>query len=67
MHADDFLIVSQTVVLPTFGEHFASVFAPFTIGLWFILATFTVVFGVVLGYIERGSRGQLTARLTSCC
>jgi len=49
-----YLIVQQEVKSPTFAEHMESVFDPFTKELWAVILIFLIIFGGVLGMIERG-------------
>lgn len=49
-----YLIVNQKVKNPTFIEHMRAVFEPFSNELWVLILVFLIVFGLVLGMIERG-------------
>jgi hypothetical protein len=50
----EYLIVKQDVKEPTFREHMASVFLPFTNELWAVCIVFLVVFGIAFALLERG-------------
>ena len=50
----EYLIVKQDVKEPTFREHMASVFLPFTGELWAVCIVFLAVFGIAFALLERG-------------
>ena len=60
----EYLIVKQTVQEPSFGEYVASVFEPFTGGLWAILIVMILAFGLVLGVLEHGAGRQFEDETT---
>jgi hypothetical protein len=55
--SDEYLIVKVSVKKPTFAEHMATVFAPFSGELWAIIVGFLVVFAFAMAFCEGVEEG----------